>query len=303
MRALAIIASVALLSSACLIERQQIDRPKKSAPKPVVKKKPEPPPAPPLTAASLFAEHPALQCMGNEPAWAVIVDEGGAAYRDAENPDPRAWPAPTLADQDGAVTLSLADGDERFSLSIKRVACQDSMSDESFPLTASYARGEATHPGCCRAPIKAATPVLQRYPALTCDTEGFSLELTPTSAKLGDVDLGTPSGLFEAGRLKVTAGDVTAQLVERACGEGGAFSFRATQAGKSFAGCCAAPATAPTPAPPAPRKEAPAPAPKPAAEKTPPKLPDLKRKLPAVTPKLPTNLKVKAPNPGTPKSP
>ncbi|MDB6176078.1 hypothetical protein PAF17_00980 [Paracoccus sp. Z330] len=89
----------------------------------------------------------AFSARGNEPFWAVDVAGGTAIYKTPGNQKGRAIRVNRLTFDKGVEYVGVLSG-RPFVLNIRGAACQDTMSDEKFPFTATLTVSGRSNSGC-----------------------------------------------------------------------------------------------------------------------------------------------------------
>ncbi|MBU3030200.1 COG3650 family protein [Paracoccus marinaquae] len=99
------------------------------------------------TAEAATYNTAAFSARGNEPFWAVDASGGTAIYKTPENQSGRAIRVKRIAFAEGVEYVGMLGG-RPFALTVRGAACQDSMSGEKFPMTATLKVSGRTDPGC-----------------------------------------------------------------------------------------------------------------------------------------------------------
>ncbi|WBU62958.1 COG3650 family protein [Paracoccus aerodenitrificans] len=115
------------------------------------------------TAESTTLNTMAFTASGNEPFWRVDVAEGTARYATPDNQSGRNISVNRIVYRQGVEYVGTLNG-LPFTLNIRNVACQDSMSGDTFPMTALLRSGSQRMQGCAR-PAVPATPENAQAPA------------------------------------------------------------------------------------------------------------------------------------------
>lgn len=113
-------------------------------------------PRPVATVEPLTYRATAFIARGNEPFWNVQVAENAAIYRTPDNQSGRQIQVNRINFAGGVEYVGVLNG-RPFVLNMRPAACQDSMSDERFPLTARLTVSGQTRTGCA-APGTATQP-------------------------------------------------------------------------------------------------------------------------------------------------
>lgn len=101
------------------------------------------------TAEAATLNTAAFSARGNEPFWAVDVAGSTAIYKTPDNQKGRAVRVNRLAFAEGVEYVGVLNG-RPFVLTVRGRACQDSMADETFPMTASLTVSGRSNQGCAR---------------------------------------------------------------------------------------------------------------------------------------------------------
>ena len=100
---------------------------------------------------SAIAPTTKITALGNEPFWGLTVEPDGdgfsAEYSTPENIEGSRFPVTRFAGNNG-LGLSGTLKDEAVSLALTPGDCSDTMSDRTYPYTATLAIGEVTYFGC-----------------------------------------------------------------------------------------------------------------------------------------------------------
>lgn len=87
---------------------------------------------------------------GNEPSWAVEVNDGGIVWRQAQEPKQIALGAPQTQDAEGAVRYHASGEGHDLELLVDAQACRDPMSGEYFAYSARAVLDTKEFSGCAR---------------------------------------------------------------------------------------------------------------------------------------------------------
>ncbi|WP_051176478.1 COG3650 family protein [Luteimonas mephitis] len=104
-------------------------------------------PATPASAAAGLAVMQEFRARGNEPFWAIDVEDDTLHYVTPEMDDGKTLQA-RREDRDGVVSFSGSDGALPFTLEIRAEACEDSMSGKRFDFSATWRYGDERMTGC-----------------------------------------------------------------------------------------------------------------------------------------------------------
>lgn len=135
---------------------------------------------PVATAEPLTHSTAAFSARGNEPFWSVDVAGNTAIYKTPDNQRGRAVRVDRLTFAEGVEYIGVVNG-RPFAINIRATACQDTMADQSFPMTARLTISGRTERGCAqpaspevaqavaatRAPAPAAPRTTAQRPAST----------------------------------------------------------------------------------------------------------------------------------------
>lgn len=135
MRALAFLAPAAVLALAAC---SQGEAPEPSAPEPAESE---------IVLGGVDLNEP-LRALGNEPFWAVNIDEGGLVYSGVDRPEQTAPNAGPRIAGTTAIWSGETDKGQALSVTLIETDCSDGMSDRTYPLTARVEIGEETLNGC-----------------------------------------------------------------------------------------------------------------------------------------------------------
>lgn len=105
------------------------------------------PATPAINADAETLNTAAFAARGNEPAWFVEVSGNTATYKSPENPGGRKITVNRLTFAQGVEYVGVLN-DRVFSLNIRGNDCQDTVSGEKFPMTASLKANSKTLRGC-----------------------------------------------------------------------------------------------------------------------------------------------------------
>ena len=135
MRALALLAPLAVLTLAACSQGETPDQP-------------APEPAEPETVLGEVNLEEPLRALGTEPFWAVTIDENGLVYSGVDRPEERAPNAGPQMAGTTAMWSGQTDQGRVLGVTLIETPCSDGMSDRTYPLTARVEIGDEVLNGC-----------------------------------------------------------------------------------------------------------------------------------------------------------
>lgn len=139
------IASIALLLAACTASQ---------APQPVESNAPAAGETPVVKRAPGEGAADSLQvfrAFGTEPFWSVAVQGDQLTFTTPEDQDGLVMQGARAEASDAGVAITGVTNGTSFSLMVRPGTCSDGMSDNVYPMTSAFSRGDVRYDGCAEA--------------------------------------------------------------------------------------------------------------------------------------------------------